>query len=543
MVNADSAVFILWIWLFFGQVLAEPLMNWTTADMYCKDYGGLHPMKNERQSISSDIKDNQSYWLSGFTNYSDFVSWKGCYSSFPSNMTVYAVGENSVYKCIDKCKQKNEPFDFIGLQNQSCYCLSYNNTNDNTKMRVPDQLCEQMENTHVPALNSYVNIYNKLFDQQLFQDSSTEVYLQQCVYINVTQDKVSYGTDSCYTNASGYICVDGSFEKINDTCHSSNSENHSRPYCIRNVSFNWFEANKECRQFNGNLMSLVREDVIKQNIKQSLSLYWIGIFRDFNKEISDEKNDDHVCLSARKYVNEIVFEPDDCLTLKVPWCKGNVSISHPTISTHPMEIVPSTSVTFEENTLFSITVTTDVPDAAAKPDTGSQIAIISSVSAVALICIAFVAFLIVRKLRGAKSRTTLHKVNADNTSAQIELGRVASAAAETASTTVEEAHYSLLENNEIKIDDNVYDRTDKMPTRSKEPVTERNDNIYSHMTNLNDSLQTDDYDVLRLKGAGKSEKMSNELYGACSKSNNTLISDNKTVVLNTSKQHSENRDP
>lgn len=524
MVNAEIVVLIMWICLSSVQIKAFYLMNWTAADMYCEDKGGMLTITDEGKNIFSGLQEHQPYWLTGKIKYSRFVSWRGCYDA--DNITKHEVtvpNENGLYSCISKCNNSpGKQFSYIGLKSNKCFCLSTDKIN--TYHYTKDDECGNVDSTRGTNTNSKVNVYEIQETGHLFVNDSKETNLQQCVHANKTQNKVSYGTDSCYKNVSGYICIDGPFQHISNTCKPLNSIS-SQSYCVRNISTNWIDANQECRRFNGKLVSLIAESSINsiQGIfKQAQSIYWTGIFRDFKIVSSaDENPQENVCLSMRIIGENMKLDPDYCSSLKVPLCQRNVVFSHPTKSTFG-----STSATGDNKTNSShyITKTTVAPISAAKPDT--KVIIISSVSAAALLLlISCVAYLTIRKsrtvFRGYENRIAANNfyltpaVNDVNEQASDETALVETATLTAKSDqTVEEAHYELPENNEVTTDDNVYDRTDKISARGREMDIEGKDNIYSHTTKFKSSSGMDDYDVLQLKGVVKSENISNEKYDA-----------------------------
>lgn len=478
----ESAVLITWIILSVSslRVLAYPSMNWTTADIYCKEHGGLLTMKDEEEKTFTDLKD-ETYWVFGFIKYSNFVSWHGCYNISISYMQKHPFDmfkDNSVYNCTNWCKQTVASLNFIGIHNNTCYCLSYSNIEE--KYHIADKHCELFDNTRGSTTSINANVYELHQHGHISLYASEGTIQQQCVYVSVSPiQNIVYGTDSCFNNANGYICMDGSLQHINNACQPL-----YQSVCIKNSSTNWFNANIECRKYNGRLAKLHTQEIKKY--MQPLKKYWIGLFRDFQKETPYANNQhQNACLSVRKTGNKINFDPDDCSALKVPLCKNRVPSSNPT---------------------------------------SNQVVIISTVSAVVIfLCIFIVTFLTVRKLktfrRGAENKTRFNKVSSDGNTTINVINKVA--LVETAfdnaeeDLMVEKEHYAFPENDTVSVEDNVYDRTDIMSARGSEINIEGKDNIYSHTANWNNTSKTDDYDVILLKGVSKTENVSNDLYSAC----------------------------
>lgn len=134
-------------------------VNRISAEKVCAKYGGLlsnqllFDDKSCRKYRRDDQKlfDGESAWVSEFANYSNFVSWQGCYSETDGGRvpTNDSTGQN-IYMCLSLCKDKPTT-NFIGLQANACRCMSDANVKDSIK--TAESVCGDWDNyTVMPGL-------------------------------------------------------------------------------------------------------------------------------------------------------------------------------------------------------------------------------------------------------------------------------------------------------------------------------------------------------------------------------------------------------
>jgi hypothetical protein len=139
---------MLWVWLewsqcFHGVLSSNVYVNRSFAQQQCKNYGGLLSYKtfleeNLFDSLNVNYQQiHDSAWVSELVNYSQFVSWQGCYL-YPvlhvsDRTTTYQMEGNSVFSCLSSCNETKRLL-YIGLYWDSrneykCYCFLNNRSN------------------------------------------------------------------------------------------------------------------------------------------------------------------------------------------------------------------------------------------------------------------------------------------------------------------------------------------------------------------------------------------------------------------------------
>ena len=297
------------------------------------------------QELNSDpvnvdlLKSGESIWLSDHVELSPFISSVGCYSS--PELSYDTLRSKSLHECINECFYIKGYGQYIGMQQNLCYCLTKRQIEGQRLRRVNDDECTitcDYNSLDVCGSNLYISVY-KILEENERNSPINRSSKGLCVYMNGTYlvyRAVLYST-SCYDAASiadGYFCVDG-FNKIRATDCSFN--NKSDTYCFMDDAVSRNKAYEKCLKRNGLLADHERAFSFvsrHENFKSNLS-YWTSTYRTFalsEKETADKS----VCLAAVKtqklqYVSHehswravdiLALEPNDCSLKKKHFCSS-----------------------------------------------------------------------------------------------------------------------------------------------------------------------------------------------------------------------------
>lgn len=333
-----SPLFVSILYIILVKVKTQILMNTSEADMECKLLGGLAsyeyfdgPGAFLPLSISQvnhlGLMEGESAWITGYADYSSFVSWTGCYVSVDGNEAMkLTLADNTIHRCSKECgRSRNVDITYMGIRNNECYCIQYKDLKVLSSR--PDFECNQKIDDknylrHGPKSNEQItraiSVY-AIHDDRITW-SSTAATVGQCVYAIFINDSHVHGTQSCYSLSSS-ICT-STFSSLEETCVQYH--NSTYPSCFVLQPSSWLQSANHCRRYSGKLIDSIPIETHRYT-QQSVH-YWTGIFRTFiiANSISIKYSSPDLCLAIRRVGNGLVLEPDACSVAKHRLCNSNV---------------------------------------------------------------------------------------------------------------------------------------------------------------------------------------------------------------------------
>ncbi|XP_076084463.1 uncharacterized protein LOC143055210 [Mytilus galloprovincialis] len=195
---------------------------------------GLNKNQIHRPQTIKRSTNRELVWIGAFVLYTPWMEFKGCASAKMNiniqNYKVNTSSELNVYECHKKCSNIS---DYIGMQQQACYCLSEIHLNEPSSC------------LNVKECNNFLCYRKKdIYSHQKYQDTVALYALNSTFPVNKSQldqcgvfnyyDSVSYGSKRC-----------------SDTSHPVCYKN--KPYFQANKghankSLSWSDSMKFCRE-------------------------------------------------------------------------------------------------------------------------------------------------------------------------------------------------------------------------------------------------------------------------------------------------------
>ena len=156
------------------------------AAAMCSRNGGKLSSYDEIKSNPLDKLDNgESIWQADHVELSPFISLEGCYKSYGLNHRFRLPGVKSVHDCIRECYNIKNFDQYIGIQENVCYCLTKRQIQEQALRRVNDALCTltcDYNILDVCGSNSYISVY-RIFEESMKNLLISEASKELCLYV------------------------------------------------------------------------------------------------------------------------------------------------------------------------------------------------------------------------------------------------------------------------------------------------------------------------------------------------------------------------
>lgn len=501
--ECNSIVYCVYFWI-VHTVNGHIMANQSEAEAHCKKNGGLASNEYFKRSNGQllldnahiemlDIRDGESAWITGYVNFSTFVSWTGCYSEKRDKNGIKKnyLEKNSIYSCSNYCIDSKQECAYIGIHANMCICLTYSelyklhnwqpspNEQCGLKQYAPSDLTSGGNAKH-----EAINVY-QIHEQSTLFWSPAIPNLQQCVYASNSRDIPKYATASCFMGSeNGFICSSSVYETLNKTCELYHTVDST---CFVSESSTWVDARNICYDYTGKLVSHIYVG-IRQHAIINMK-YWTGIYRSFN--IMDNFSPNYACLAVTRFQNKLVLDADNCAVEKQIVCKDNMSNIQVTIKTTYAVTEDNSEYTYMEAKFIYIGI-------------GVGVVVIT---AIVIMCV-----FVRRNLM--HSEHTSEVKHATKTTLTIDTRAIASASVDRKPETSQTNHkqnvpleqnyapvnYTTHEYLPSSSNESVYDRTNLKKTEHLANLNNMDHNVYNHIT----FGETDTYDKLV---GNKSEKL------------------------------------
>ncbi|KAK1155279.1 macrophage mannose receptor 1-like isoform X2, partial [Acipenser oxyrinchus oxyrinchus] len=336
-----------------SYILIDQLKTWYEAEQYCrKNYIDLVSIKNNDEDKKIKEKANGNpVWIGLFNNpwkwshkgeYSSFHNWnKGEPNSVGNNFCVAMYGtDNKRGKWNDAgCKFASPFFCY----NESCTdasCTKYHFVKTDMNWYAAQTHCRD-KYTDLATVHSQEEVKQLLDILNISANAWIGMYRdgnENWQWSN--GDEVTYNTRRvklfCATvNPDGDWTDSVCHDKKHFMCYDSHKETSERYILIEQLK-TWYEAEKYCREYHTDLVSVKNEDENKKiKEKANGTAVWIGLFnnpwkwsdggdnytpQNWSENQPDNYEDKEKCVMIQNISNELTLKDDPCSTVHPFFC-------------------------------------------------------------------------------------------------------------------------------------------------------------------------------------------------------------------------------
>ena len=153
------------------------------------------------KELLTQLGYNDSFWVSGYAEYSPFLAWHGCVKLKSVHAYTTVLSQASFYLCIDTCvslNQKSYTF-FLGIKNRLCFCLDESKRAEFTIVNrsMCNQTCTEPGPVSCGGYNE-ISVYHMYYDYvpYLGHWADHQPSVGQCVYVEKTKTTLKAYTAS-----------------------------------------------------------------------------------------------------------------------------------------------------------------------------------------------------------------------------------------------------------------------------------------------------------------------------------------------------------
>ena len=272
--------------------------------------------------LLTQMGKNDSFWISGYAEYSPFLAWHGCVKLKSVHAFTTVLSQASLYLCIETClslNQKNYTL-FLGMRNRLCFCLEESKRAEfiTVNRSMCNQTCTEPGTVSCGGYNE-ISVYHMYYDYVPYIGhwADHQPSVGQCVYVEKTKTTLKAYTASCYrqdeiTGDIGVICRETEYSELSNICLDKIGT-----YCLLEENLSRQDALELCTSYNGTLAYLNSEVVAMMKVN---SKYWIDVYRIFRATYVRSRTKP-ACLALTKQSDRLFLDVDNCSTLKPFICQ------------------------------------------------------------------------------------------------------------------------------------------------------------------------------------------------------------------------------